>query len=218
MVFKTTISRIHLENSTVQNTPLTTHSLRHALMACKSEPSCSCVCDEGTGKDFILSNLYVVREFIDNSPGEKLACYTDRKRMLYPSEGVVLTGDPPSPPSKSIELLKDGIYDNDIDSCYHAKCMKQAHILLEFPEVTRISSVVVRSQPKGNVSNKLLSVEARIGNITSGGKLTDYIVLDSFVGPPDLDTDIVFKGKFSIWGKFVSLQEVSSFSRTSIIF
>ena len=207
---KVLISRSHFSSSTVKSTSVFTHSLKHALIACNADPSCSCVCDEGTGKNFTLTDLYVVPGVPDDTPGDKIECYTSKRRMLYPGPGALLTGSLTYSPTKPIDVLRDGIYDRDIANCFHSTHVVHTYILVELPKVSAISAVTVRSQPKGYMANKMLSLETRVGNTSSNGDFSGNAFLGSYsAGPPSHDEDIVFKGMIPIWGKFISIQDAT---------
>ena len=200
------ISRSHFEFSGLAQTPLRTHTLRHALIACHGDSECTLVCDEGNGKDFILSNLYVIPGGTDFLTGDKITCYTTKERALYPAPGAILTGTGHAF-TKVLSNIMDGIYNGNINTCYHAQTIPGTFMLVQLSGLQPVREVKVRTQPSGALGNKLKVFEARVGNVTADGDFSEYVHLDTFFGPVTAyNMDISLESKVPIWGKFVSLK------------
>ena len=181
-----------------------------AISMCKGTSWCEAICE--TAEDvYTITSLYIIGGLEDTEPGEQMTCYTTKPRVLYPAEGVSMTASA-SQLSKPLSNLFDGIYDGENKGCYHSASTRDVHVLIEFPTIALIRGLTVRSQPQGQADNKFVKTEFSLGNVTSGGDFSSFVVVDSFAGAPvPFNTDVVYIADPPVWAKYALFVEKEEF-------
>jgi len=183
-----------------------------AVNACAQVSWCHSVC-QLLDTTLVLTSLYISGgiDFATASP--RLFCFTDRKKVLYPNGIATLTATVTEQnfPLRLIDHLEDGIYNGDINTCYFNENLPDPYVLLEFPSVIEVKSVFLRTQPAGNLVDKMVEVEVKIGNSSSTGDFNQYQLISKFFGPiQEYDIDLVFQRSIPMYGKFIAVHGVGN--------
>ena len=195
-------------------------TISQAVVGCHDRPWCTCICQQVEG-NHILTDLYVIRDYVEAKSGNKLQCYTVQwRRLLFPSQGSSITGTEHVLQSlKVISNLADGIYNRNMTTCYFthtAQAEGFPYILVELTEVALVSGIKFRVQPHGNIDKKNKDLKVLVGDETSSTHFSDYRLLGTYQGPPTAyDIDIEISGS-PLVGKYVLVQEVTSTTSSQI--
>jgi len=182
-----------------------------AILKCAHNPWCMSVCELLDSK-FTLTSLEISGGM--EGIATDITCFTPKKKVLFPSSSVTLTGSPPADPDRNLANLKTGAYDGIRDSCFMVKTQNSPlYVLVEFPTITKITAVSVRSQPNGPISIKFKNFEVRVGNTSSPTDFSQNELLGKTTAgltQAQYNIDILFNGDSPLYGKFVSIQELGS--------
>ena len=117
VMYPVIISEDHLKLDKLQNEVFEEMTLGQAMVFCAGRLWCTSVCQLAE-KNFILTDLYVIREYLETESGNQLQCYTALwRKLLYPSPGSLITGSA-STTDLRMANLADGIYNMGQQSCY----------------------------------------------------------------------------------------------------
>ena len=195
-------------SDTIQTENFPNSTISQAVVGCHDRPWCTCICQQVEG-NHILTDLYVIRDYVEAKSGNKLLCYTVQwRRLLFPSQGSSITGRDRIHSSRLVSNLADGIYYRNIDTCFLSQTGGFPYILVELTEVTLVSGIKFRIQPEYELSNKNTDLIVRIGDAVSTGDFSNYKLLGNYQGPPtEYNIDVEISSDTPLEGKFVSIQE-----------
>ena len=142
------------------------NSMFLAARQCSLNPWCHAVC-RLTDSRLVLTSLEISGGFSIAPAGDKITCYTKRRRVLYPHQSTVTTGSDVyhGAPTKNKEKISDGVYNGLLGNCFYGY-LGPPHLLIEFSSQVPISTVTLRSQPGGYLLGKFKNIEVRVGNST----------------------------------------------------
>ena len=189
-------------SDTIQTENFPNSTISQAVVGCHDRLWCTCICQQLEG-NHILTDLYVIRDYVEAKSGNMLQCYTSQwRRLLFPSQGSSITATEQYFPSRVISNLADGIYYRDIKTCYLSQKVGFPYILVELKEVALVSGIKFQVQPHGTIHDKNKDLKVLVGVETS-----NYRLLGTYKGPPTaVDIDIEISGT-PLKGKYVLVQE-----------
>jgi len=182
-----------------------------ATCACCQIAWCHSVCLQGS--KFVLSSLDISGGIDIAATGNRIPCFTDRRRVIYPDPSAVLTGSPLND-NRPLENLKDGVYNGrDINHCFQSTSTTvHPYFLVEFATQMPVYGVSVRAQPKGILAQFFGNFEVRVGNTSDpASKFADNELLGTYpTAPTEYNVDLTIQKQSPIYGKFVSFQDFAS--------
>ena len=194
-------------SDTIQTENFPNSTISQAVVGCHDRPWCTCICQQLEG-NHILTDLYVIRDYVEAKSGNKLQCYTAQwRRLLFPSQGSSITGIETHQPPRFITNLEDGIFNGVLNTCYLSRGFLQ-YVLVDLKRIVLISSVRFRNQPIGTLENRNTNLRIRVGNETASGDFSTYQLLGTYKGPAvEYNIDIDISSDSGIFGRYISVQE-----------
>jgi len=205
---KIEISESFVLDPLVQRQVHPSESTSSAASHCSQNFWCHSICRLLDSR-LVLTSLLIRDGISTVAAGDRITCYIESWRILYPNASANLFGTevPPDFPERILTNLQK-TYDRDINSCFHSVATKP-YVLIKLPSMASISFVSVRNQPTGSLDDKFKNFEVKVGNYSANGDFSNYEHFGTFTGPiASYDIDIVFESETPIYGSFVSIQEI----------
>ena len=184
-------------------------NFQQATAKCSYLGWCACVC-QTPDLQYVLTNLLVTGGVTDPASGNKMVCYTRRRRgyniLTATASPIFQIGS-----ARVLENIVDGIYDFTLAKCYHGKDVPggQLYYRADLGGVRKINKVVYLSQSAGNMSNKLHDIQILTGNTTTNNN-DDYVLIGTQPeSPQNYSQEIVVEGTKPHWGRYVLLLKTS---------
>ena len=141
------IANERLESDSIRKESMHTKYLSQAVIGCHVRQWCTCIC-QLAGNEFTLTDLYAIRDAMENRPGSQIPCYTvNWRKLIYPSPGSLITATRPRD-GKIIDLVPDGIYGTSLGECYFAEINLKGYFLVNLPQITPITELKFGSSLK----------------------------------------------------------------------
>ena len=191
-----------------ENFPST--SIIFAAASCSQNSWCYSICRLLDSR-LVLTSLLISGGISIAPDGDKVTCYTPRKRVIYPHPSAVIS----SPQEHDIRILsniEDGTFTWNVEDCFLTRWVELRFALVQFPSVKVVTAVKIVILLEGNYSPLFHDIEVRVGNSHPvGNDFSANELLGVYEGPPaNGEWDIVLRPSKPLVGTLVSVRALTS--------